>query len=268
MQITKNFHTHTVRCNHATGNVVDYIEAGIQGGLVEMGISDHTPLYDNRWPGARMPMCDLNDYIAEIDFAQREYSDIKILKAAECEYAPEYQTFYEDVLLGEQSFDYLVGGVHYVPYKGDWIGVSALTAKSLSAFVKYSIKSMESGVFAFLAHPDVFGCAGLVWDEESIACSKDILQAAEELNMPLEINGYGFRKNKVNAPDGDRVPYPLVGFWELAQDYNIKVVCNSDAHRPEDMLGNIDDAINMAEANNLTFADTDLFYAQKYREIY
>ena len=264
MNVTKNFHTHTARCKHATGDVKDYIEAGIKNGLVEIGMSDHSPLPDERWLNVRMPLQDLGDYIEEIDSAKKEYPQIKILKAAECEYAPEYQSFYSEVLLQEHSFDYLVGGVHYVPYHGSWIDCGQLTPRHLVPFAKYSIESMESGLFAFMAHPDVFGYAGLPWDENCIACSKDILTAAQELKMPFEINGYGLRKTKIKAPDGYRRPYPLLQFWELAQDYKIEVICNSDAHQPQDVAANINDAYIIAENNGLALADTDLLHAQKY----
>ena len=264
MNVTKNFHTHTARCKHATGDVKDYIEAGIKNGLVEIGISDHSPLPDERWLNVRMLMSDLGDYIEEIDSAKREYPQINILKAAECEYAPEYQSFYSEVLLQQHSFDYLVGGVHYVPYHGSWIDCGQLTPRHLVPFAKYSIESMESGLFAFMAHPDVFGYAGLPWDENSIACSKDILTAAQELKMPLEINGYGLRKQKLKTADGYRRPYPLPQFWVLAQDYDIEVICNSDAHQPQDIAANIHDAYIIAENNGLALTDTDLLHSQKY----
>lgn len=260
MQVIKNYHTHTARCKHATGNVADYIEAGIKQGLMEIGISDHSPLPDGRWPNVRMPMKDLGDYIDEIDLAKTEYPQVRILKAAECEYDRSYHAFYEEVLLGEHAFDYLVGGVHYIPYHGAWLGWGELEQRCLGAFAKYTIESMASGLFAFMAHPDVFGYAGLAWDENCIACSRDILTAAEELGVVLEINGYGLRKDKVSAPEGERRPYPLLPFWELAREYEIQVICNSDAHQPDDIVANIEEALMIAEENNLVLADTDLLF--------
>ena len=81
---------------------------------------------------------------------------------------------------------------------GDWIGSygGADSLKSLKAYSNYFIQSMESGLFAFMAHPDLFGNSYLTWDENTIAASHDILTAAAQLKMPLEINGYGLRKTK------------------------------------------------------------------------
>ena len=50
MTITKNYHTHTYRCQHASGDVEDYCEAAVEQGLQVLGISDHTALPDDRWP--------------------------------------------------------------------------------------------------------------------------------------------------------------------------------------------------------------------------
>ena len=39
-----NYHTHTWRCNHATGTEREYVENAIKGGLKILGFSDHTPM--------------------------------------------------------------------------------------------------------------------------------------------------------------------------------------------------------------------------------
>lgn len=38
-----NYHTHTTRCMHATGNDEDYVLSAIKGGYRILGFSDHTP---------------------------------------------------------------------------------------------------------------------------------------------------------------------------------------------------------------------------------
>ena len=37
-----NFHTHTARCNHATGTDREYVEAAIRAGVKSLGFSDRT----------------------------------------------------------------------------------------------------------------------------------------------------------------------------------------------------------------------------------
>ena len=38
-----NFHTHTMRCNHADGTDRAYVEAAIKSGIKVLGFSDHVP---------------------------------------------------------------------------------------------------------------------------------------------------------------------------------------------------------------------------------
>jgi histidinol-phosphatase (PHP family) len=257
MKITRNYHTHTYRCKHATDDVTDYCRAALAQGLEVLGISDHTALPDDRWPHIRMPVAELPNYIAAIDAAIDAFPELKILKGAECEYAPEYHSFFEDTLLGQHRFAYLIGAAHYFPLDGEWVGSygGADTPKGLRAYADYFIESMESKLFAFMAHPDLFGNCYHRWDANAISASKDILSAAESLQIPLEINGYGLRKPKIATEDGLRCMYPWLPFWELASDYKITVIANSDAHQPGDVSRNIAEATAIGRDLGLSFAD-------------
>jgi len=255
----KNYHTHTYRCKHATGEVVNYANAAIKQGITVLGITDHTPLPDNRWLGIRMAIDELPNYVNAIAQAQAKYPQLTILIGAECEYATEYHSFYLEELLGEWNFDYLILGPHFFPYQGEWLASHSdiLCKETLKAYTNYLIQSMESGLFAFVAHPDLFGITYEEWDQHTEACSREILQAAETLNIPLEINGYGLRKPYIHTKSGTRPMYPWLPFWELAQDYDIEVIVNSDAHRPEDVGANIDDGLAIAKQFNLKIAKFD-----------
>jgi len=257
MTITKNYHTHTWRCKHASQDVSAYCEAAIDTGITVLGISDHTALPDNRWPHIRMDIDELPAYCAAVDQAAADYRSLTVLKSAECEYAKEYDSFFRDKLLGELEFDYLVGAAHFFPMRGEWVssygGTDSLSA--LQAYSKYFIQSMESGLFAFMAHPDLFGNAYLSWDENTIAASQDIFTAAAELAMPLEINGYGLRKPKIDTPGGLRCMYPWLPFWELAASYDVLFIVNSDAHHPQDVNANLDEAAAIGYKLGMTMAD-------------
>ena len=107
---------------HATQDVSQYGVAAIEQGLTVLGISDHTALPDNRWPHIRMGIEELPDYIRSVDEAIKSFPELTILKAAECEYADEYHSFFEDILLREHRFDYLVGAAYYFPMDDKWQG--------------------------------------------------------------------------------------------------------------------------------------------------
>lgn len=247
-----NYHTHTYRCKHAYGNIDEYVEEAIKQNVVSLGISDHTPLPDNRWLAVRMHIDELPEYIDEIDSAKLKYQDqIHIMKGMECDWAPQYAGFYQDVLLDKYQFDYLIGASHWFPCAGKWqVSFEINTPKQLIAYAEFYAQAIASGLFSFMAHPDVF-CANYDWDNIAVEGSQIILQAAHDHNVPLEINGYGFRKKISKLPSGERVGYPYHKFWEMAADYKIKVFCNSDAHMPEDVIAGIDDAQALVEQFNL-----------------
>jgi histidinol-phosphatase (PHP family) len=257
--ITCNLHTHTSRCKHASGNVVDYCLAAIDQGVPVLGFSDHTPLPDNRWLDVRMDFSELGAYSRDVDVARERFPELLILKGMECEYAKEYVAYYQDTLLGELGFDYLVGGAHYFPYRGEWLSVYGETrnAQTLRAYADYVVASMASGLFAFIAHPDLFGNACKRWDDDAVRCARDILQAAEALHMPLEINGYGLRKPMIDTPEGRRRQYPWMPFWRLAAEYDVTVVVSSDAHRPQDVKANMAEGLDIVQACQLLLASMD-----------
>lgn len=250
MQFTKNYHTHTYRCQHASGDVIDYAREALAQGATVLGMSDHAALPDNRWQSVRMTFDQLEEYEQAIQTAREAYPQLQILKGMECEYAPEYESYMREELLDKRQYDYLIGAAHFVPVDGEWlVSFDRITSpKAIAAYSEYVIKMMQSGLFAFIAHPDVFGSCNDEWNADLEACSRDILEAAQDLNMPLEINGYGFRKPHRQTPNGSRPIYPWRPFWEVASDYNIKAICNSDAHRPQDVMANLDDCLQLAES--------------------
>ncbi|MFO7976902.1 MAG: histidinol-phosphatase [Candidatus Hydrogenedentota bacterium] len=252
-----NYHTHTYRCKHATGDVADYCRAAKDAGLTVLGISDHAALPDNRWRSVRMDYAEREAYCAAIEQAQERFDDLTVLKSMECEYDPAYRAYFEDELLGRLELDYLIGAAHFIPHNGRYIGVygGITDAASLHSYTRAYVELIEWDLFAFIAHPDLFGNSYLEWDAEAVACAKAILQAAETHRVPLEINGYGFRKEWVQTSEGHRPMYPWARFWELAAEYNIEVVISSDAHHPEDVAANLDDGAQLATQFGLRVAD-------------
>ncbi len=252
-----NLHSHTYRCKHATGDAIDYVRCADQAGALVYGVSDHAPMPDGRHHSVRMEMSELDGYQQAVRDAQAAFPKLHVMLALECEDFPEYRGFYQEEILGRRQFDYLVGAAHYTPFGGAWMNsYEGLDRPDrLRAYSDHLCTMMESGLYAFIAHPDIFGCSNEFWTEDLTACSQDILAAAESSAVPLEVNGSGFRKPAARTSSGSRSQYPWLPFWELAGDYDISVVCNSDAHRPEDALANLDDALAVAHQFDLSLAD-------------
>ncbi len=234
-----NYHTHTYRCKHAVGDVEDYIKVADVLGMKEIGISDHTPLPDDWVSEIRMGMNELDDYTRSIDVAKVKFPQVNILKSMECDWVDSYKHFYQDELLGKRNYDYLIGAIHFYDNKKDWVyAYDTAKTKDLIYYAGLFIEAMESGLFKFMAHPDLFGGSFSSWNKNIEAASREMIQAAEKLNIPLEINGNGFTR-ETNLK-GSR-PYPIEKFWALAAEYpGLKVICNSDAHSPNDVFNGIE----------------------------
>ena len=86
-----NYHSHTARCNHASGAEVTYVQNAIARGLRIFGFSDHTPQF---FPGdyysrMRMRPHQLEDYCRTVRDLQAEYrGQIQIPLGLEAEFYP------------------------------------------------------------------------------------------------------------------------------------------------------------------------------------
>ena len=244
-----NLHSHTYRCKHATGDAQDYAQAALKVQLHTLGITDHTPLPDDRWPTVRMSMKELDGYVQAVRDAKQKYPGLKILCGMECEWAEEYRHFYEEELIHRCGLDYLVGAVHYFPFNGGWQDVinGVKTKHELHAYTDWLIETMASRLFSFIAHPDLFANSYIEWDEDVASCAKSIFKASKAYNVPLEINVSGFRKRFVQSKDGMRPMYPWKPFWEVAFEFDVEVLVNSDAHRPEDIVAYVDRGVKLIQ---------------------
>ncbi|MDD4099436.1 MAG: histidinol-phosphatase [Lentisphaeria bacterium] len=250
----QNFHTHTRLCKHASGWIDDYCQAALSQGVTVLGFSDHTPYPDGRWHGVRMSLEELPAYAGAIAQAKGSHPGLTVLGGMECEHVTEYTDFFRETLLGQFGLDYLVGTLHAYLYHGEWTALygKGITDDQLAAYADHFAAAIHSGLYAFIAHPDLFGVSLRGWSPAAEACSRTIIKAAATCQVPLEINAYGLRKKTIEDEDGPRRQYPLRRFWEIAAEYShLTVVVNSDAHAPQDVWGNTDEALDLARALNL-----------------
>lgn len=232
MEFKENYHTHTYRCKHAIGNIEDYCKVAVEKNFITLGFSDHNPLPDDWKSGIRMGTDEIKGYINDIEKAKIDFPTLNILTGFECDFLPKYVNYYKDYFINELKVDYLIGSVHFYPYKGKFYYIDILgPSKKLVCYADLYVKAIESGLFNFMGHPDLFGQAITKWNDDAIACSKEILEAAQACKIPLEINTSGILKTKQLGEK--EIIYPKEQFWELASDYNIDVIVNTDAHAPQ-----------------------------------
>ena len=87
-----NYHTHTPRCNHADGREERYVQRALEGGLEELGFSDHSPYFFDEpgyYSSFRMRPEDLEGYVDTILNLREAYKGrIQIKLGLETEYYP------------------------------------------------------------------------------------------------------------------------------------------------------------------------------------
>ena len=109
--IRTSYHTHNRFCDGA-GEVGDYAEAAVTGGLEALGISCHAPL---TFPDeAAMNADRLPAYCAEVTRLKDVYrARLRVHLSLEFDYIPERHAELWSIV-APHAFDYLVGSVHFV----------------------------------------------------------------------------------------------------------------------------------------------------------
>ncbi len=219
-----NYHTHTPRCNHAKGSEREFIEKAIKEGFKVLGFSDHSPqpFEEEFYSWIRMRMSELPDYTETLVKLREEYKkDIQILIGYEVEYSRKYfPALMEE--LKKFPLDYLIQGQHFAPneVEGIYVGEKTDKEENLICYVDTTVEGMETGLFTYLAHPDLVNYTG----PDEIFCKhmKRIVEKSIELDIPLEVNMYGF---------SDGRNYPCDRFFRMAKDMGAKFVLGCDAHQ-------------------------------------
>ncbi len=238
-----NYHTHTELCKHAKGRPVDYVKQAIKENCLELGFSDHCPYSEtfvsqDIWEEIRMAKNEMSLYKQMIEDA-KAIAPFPVYMGFECEWDKRYESWYRDELLGNFGADYLILGPHWLSTGSEHIYCKNLKdKKQLMNYTDQMIQGMASGLFKFVAHPDLFMFGYAEWDDFVKSLLKAILDAAINLNLPLEVNGLGTTREPNKTERGMRYAYPYVEFWEMVADSKAKVVCNSDAHNPLDVIMN------------------------------
>lgn len=232
-----NYHSHTTRCMHAVGTEEEYVLQAIEAGMDVLGFADHSP-----WPyqsdfvaDMRMHISQLEDYISTVRALERRYAgQIRIHCGLECEAFPEFYPWLKG-LLEAGTIDYCLLGNHYdtsdEKNSGPYFGRCS-TPERAYRYMETTIAGMESGLFMYLAHPDLFLHRYPVFDAAAEQVCREICRTAKRLDMPVEFNLLGYKRN----PDSRRrgfVGYTSDEFWQIAAETGNRAVIGLDAHEPK-----------------------------------
>ena len=224
-----NYHTHTWRCRHASGNERQYVENALKAGLEILGFADHAPYIfpDGYYSTFRMALNQLPDYVDTVLTLRAEYAaKIEIPLGLEIEYYPKHLPELLPILR-DQPMDYLILGQHFVnnEYDAPYNGVGSEDEDLLRQYVRQTCDAMNTGLFTYFAHPDLIN----FWGSERLYRQhmRDICREANNCGIPLEFNLLGLAIGK---------NYPNLLFWEMAAEEGCRVILGRDAHTPEALL--------------------------------
>ncbi len=221
-----NYHTHTKLCHHAAGEMREYVEHAIEGGIKILGFSDHAPQFykNGHVSGCRMLPSEAEGYLREIRRLGEEYkSDITLYSGFEAEYYPavfgDLQRFCRD-----SGVDYLIMGQHWIDDEctGAFMFSPFEDEGLLAHFVDQVLEGLSTGSYTYLAHPDMANFVGdpAVRRRELTRLCKGV----KALGLPVEVNMLGYV---------DKRPYPTELFFRIAAEVGNDVVVGCDAHRPD-----------------------------------
>ena len=224
--MTANFHTHTFRCGHAAGSDRDFVTAAADAGIKVLGFSDHAPYvgFDGDYYSAfRMRPEALEDYVCSVNALKEEFKDrIEIHLGLETEYYPKlFNKFLE--FIKPYGIEYLILGQHFPD--SDQYGTYApyiFDKNAAEYYVDQCIEAMNTGLFSYAAHPDIFGLDRSL--PEFSVLSEKYCRGAKEAGLPLELNFLGLSQNR---------NYPCREFFRIAGKVGNKIIYGIDAHRPE-----------------------------------
>ena len=223
--MTVNLHTHTYRCHHATDTERQYIEKSIKNGIRHIGFSDHTPFREpnGREQPHRVSMMDAPLYFESLRSLREEFQDdIQIHIGFEMEFYPVYFEQMLDVAVSLGT-EYLILGQHYIRY-GEENQIASVKPtereEDLADYVDTILQAMQTGVFTYVAHPDILNYTGdnTIYEKHM----RRLCQASTEYHLPLEINFLGIREKRC---------YPTERFWKIAGEEGCEVVFGCDAHK-------------------------------------
>ncbi|MCI2069585.1 MAG: histidinol-phosphatase [Bacilli bacterium] len=255
-----NYHTHTKRCGHASGEDGDYVLEALGMGFTELGFSDHIMLPGFKEENVRGDYSLSADYFESIGRLKIKYADrMRIDLGFEAESFPLYFPYYKE-LLEAGTIDYLILGNHcQMNEERKIINYFAKITSSAELYLyrDLALSALQTGLFSCFAHPDYFMSSIQNPDKDVKKVMEDLIAVCLDLDIPLEVNAAGIRNGLKRLGSDLRYVYPTDEFFSLAGKMGAKCIIGLDAHAPDQISNedSMDKAIMFARKHNLKLID-------------
>jgi histidinol-phosphatase (PHP family) len=229
-------------------NVERYREVAQERGIAELGVSEHVYRFRDALAVWQHPLWrefardDLEEYCRFV----REDTDLRL--GVEADFIPGREDRMAS-LLDAHPFDYVVGSVHFLrdealDMEEYSVWNSTRTPEEIwRRYFQTLAEAARSGLFDILAHPDLVK----VWGRDRPRPEGDLrryyepaVEAIAEAGTAVEVSTAGLRKRA-------REIYPAPAFLEMCVEAGAPVALSSDAHRPEDVGADYEQALELLE---------------------
>jgi histidinol-phosphatase (PHP family) len=255
-------HDASVAEYHTEANVERYRSAAAERGIGELGVSEHIYRFRQALELWRHPFWeqyahdDLDEYCGFV----RERTDLRL--GIEMDFVPGAEDRTAS-LLEARDFDYVVGSVHFLREGAVDMDDFSVWSSGRSVeeiwrrYFQTIAESAASGLFDIVAHPDLVkywgpahpptnapagasrGSAGRPLPEGDLRrYYEPAVEAIAEAGVAVEVSTAGLRKPV-------REIYPAPPFLEMCVQAGVPVALSSDAHRPEDVGADYDQALEI-----------------------
>ncbi len=229
-------------------NVSRYRAVADERGVTELGVSEHVYRFEQAltvWQHPLWREFAIDDIDAYCEFV-RARTDLRL--GIEADFVAGAEDRMAN-LLQERDFDYVVGSVHFLREHSIDMDDYSVWDRGHSAeeiwerYFQTLAEAARSGLFDILAHPDLVK----VWGADRPRPEGDLrryyepaIEAIAEAGIAVEVSTAGLRKRT-------RELYPAQAFLEMCVEAGAPIALSSDAHRPEDVGADYDQALELLD---------------------
>ena len=234
-------HVHTRLCNHAVGEMEEYVVAAIQRGLKTICFLEHLETAINYQPSCWLEDADFEYYFAEGTRLKHVYADaIDIRLGMEMGFNPRAAELIQQ-RLAHFPIERIGLSCHFHLFEGSHLNLLSRRPQSLDRLAQLGADEVVSTYFQTLttavAHIDcdvlchldavLRHLPGICFNDEHKQQIAHLLDKMKNRGIALEINTSGFDYR------GTAFPAPWIIAEALARD--IPLQAGSDAHQPTDV---------------------------------
>lgn len=238
-----DYHVHTKASPDAKGSMKEYVIKAKQRKIDEVGFSDHILL---RGLNGRSDFL-VHSMLAYVqDFLRfKQKTQIPVKLGVEVD-------FFRDKIektaafIRKYPFDYVIGSVHMI---GNWEVDEPSTKdeylrrdpfRTYEEYFRLVREMCACRLFDVLGHPDLIKIFGTKPREDLIEIYEETAGTIASSHMCAEINAKGLERPC-------REIYPSEQFLKILYDHDVPITFGSDAHEPNDLGKNLEEAVRLAK---------------------